>query len=154
MTFKEKVSYPLITAVIIIILSSVLSERTVFTGDEFGTLDIENIHKPIPYNTLVSNWISFFKPINPDDVENLRLSSLVFTLLGLFLIYYFYINNRFEIIIFSLLMATSGFLYSNSIFFRYYSYYFLTSTFTFLLLTQWIKNLSTNQKLYSNRFNK
>ena len=96
MTFKEKASYPIITAVFIIILSSVLSERIVFTGDEFGTLDIEKFHKPIPYKCFVLNWISFFKPISPDDIENVSLS---FTFLGLFLFYYFYINDRYEIII-------------------------------------------------------
>jgi len=60
MTFKEKVPYIIITISILIISAFFLNERTAFMGDEFGTLDIEKIHKPIPYHGIVSNLLDYF----------------------------------------------------------------------------------------------
>ena len=147
MTFREKLPYLIITITILTISAFFLNERTAFTGDEFGTLDIENIHKPIPYHGIVSNLLDYLHPITPENIFHIRLSSLFFTVIGIFLWFLYFLDNRYEIFIFSVIIITSGFLLRESIFFRYYSYYFLTSTITFLCLIHWAKKLNTNQKL-------
>ena len=147
MTFREKVPYIIITIAILVISAFILNERTAFTGDEFGTLDIEKIHKPIPYHGIVSNLLDYLRPITPENIFHIRLSSLFFTVIGLFLWFLYFLNNRYELIIFSVIIITSGFLLRESIYFRYYSYYFLSSTVTFLCLVNWVKKLNTNQKL-------
>jgi len=147
MTFREKLPYLIITITILMISSFFLNERTAFTGDELGTLDIENIHKPVPYHGIVSNLLDYLHPITPENIFHIRLSSLFFTVIGIFLWFMYFLNNRYEIFIFSVVIITSGFLLRESIFFRYYSYYFLSSTITFLCLVHWAKKLNTNQKL-------
>jgi len=147
MTFREKLPYLIITITILTISSFFLNERTAFTGDELGTLDIENIHKPVPYHGIVSNLLDYLHPITPENIFHIRLSSLFFTVIGIFLWFMYFLNNRYEIFIFSVVIITSGFLLRESIFFRYYSYYFLSSTITFLCLVHWAKKLNTNQKL-------
>ena len=147
MTIREKVPYIIITITILIISAFILNERTSFEGDEFGTLDIEKIYKPIPYHGIVSNLLDYLRPITPDNIFHIRLSSLFFTVIGIFLWFLYFLEDRYEIIIFSVIIITSGFLLRESIFFRYYSYYFLSSTITFLCLVHWVKNLNTNQKL-------
>jgi len=147
MTFREKLPYLIIIITILTISAFFLNERTAFTGDEFGTLDIENIHKPIPYHGIVSNLLDYLHPITPENIFHIRLSSLFFTVIGIFLWFLYFLDNRYEIFIFSVIIITSGFLLRESIFFRYYSYYFLSSTITFLCLVHWAKKLNTNQKL-------
>jgi len=147
MTFREKLPYLIITITILTISSFFLNERTAFTGDELGTLDIENIHKPVPYHGIVSNLLDYLHPITPENIFHIRLSSLFFTVIGIFLWFLYFLDNRYEIFIFSVIIITSGFLLRESIFFRYYSYYFLSSTITFLCLIHWAKTLNTNQKL-------
>ena len=147
MTFREKLPYIIITMTILIICGFLLNERTAFTGDEFGTLDIENIHKPIPYHLIVSNHLDYLQPITPENIFHIRLSSLFFTVIGIFLWFLYFLDNRYEIFIFSVIIITSGFLLRESIFFRYYSYYFLSSTITFLCLVNSSKKLKTNHKL-------
>ena len=131
----------------IICSSYLMSKNTPFTGDEFYTLDIENIHKPIPYHGIVSNLLDYLRPITPENIIHIRFSSLFFNMIGIFLWFLYLLDNRYEIFIFSLILITSSFLLSESIFFRYYSYYFLSSTFTFLCLVHWVKKLNTNQRL-------
>ena len=147
MTFREKLPYIIITITILTISAFFLSERTAFTGDEFGTLDIENIHKPIPYHLIISNHLDYLQPITPENILHIRLSSLLFTMIGIFLWFLYFLDNRYEIFIFSVIIITSGFLLRESIFFRYYSYYFLSSTITFLCLVNSSKKLKTNHKL-------
>ena len=124
MTFREKLPYLIITITILTISAFFLNERTAFTGDEFGTLDIENIHKPIPYHGIVSNLLDYLHPITPENIFHIRLSSLFFTVIGIFLWFLYFLDNRYEIFIFSVIIITSGFLLRESIFFRYYSFYF------------------------------
>jgi len=147
MTFREKLPYLISTILIVICSSYFLSKNTPFTGDEFGTLDIEKIYKPILYRVVVSQIIEIFSPITPENIFSLRFTSILFTLVSIILWYLYFIRDKYEAIVFSILIITSSFLLQETIFFRYYSYYFLTSTFTFLFLIRWIDQFTTNQKL-------
>jgi hypothetical protein len=147
MTFREKLPYLISTILIVICSSYFLSKNTPFTGDEFYTLDIEKIHKPIPYRIVVSQIIETFSPITPENIFSLRFTSILFTLVSIILWYLCFIRDKYEAIIFSILIITSSFLLQETIYFRYYSYYFLSSTVTFLCLIHWAKKLNTNQKL-------
>jgi len=147
MTFRVKLPYLISTILIVICSSYFLSKNIPFTGDEFYTLDIEKIHKPIPYRVVVSQTIERFNPITPENIFSLRFTSILFTLVSIILWYLYFIRNKYEAMIFSILIITSSFLLQETIFFRYYSYYFLTSTFTFLFLIRWIDQFTTNQKL-------
>ena len=147
MTFREKLPYLISTILIVICSSYFLSKNTPFTGDEFYTLDIEKIHKPIPYQVVVSQIIERLSPITPKNIFSLRFTSILFTLVSIILWYLYFIRDKYEAIIFSILIITSSFLLQETIYFRYYSYYFLSSTITFLCLIHWAKKLNTNQKL-------
>ena len=147
MTFREKLPYLISTILIVICSSYFLSKNTPFTGDEFYTLDIEKIHKPIPYRVVVSQIIETFSPITPENIFSLRFTSILFTLVSIILWYLCFIRDKYEAIIFSILIITSSFLLQETIYFRYYSYYFLSSTVTFLCLIHRAKKLNTNQKL-------
>ena len=147
MTFRVKLPYLISTILIVICSSYFLSKNTPFTGDEFYTLDIEKIHKPIPYRVVVSQIIETFSPITPENIFSLRFTSILFTLVSIILWYLCFIRDKYEAIIFSILIITSSFLLQETIYFRYYSYYFLSSTVTFLCLIHWAKKLNTNQKL-------
>ena len=147
MTFREKLPYLISTILIVICSSYFLSKNTPFTGDEFYTLDIEKIHKPIPYRVVVSQIIETFSPITPENIFTLRFTSILFTLISIILWYLYFIKDKYEAMIFPTLIITSSFLLQETIYFRYYSYYFLSSTITFLCLIQWAKKLNTNQKL-------
>jgi hypothetical protein len=147
MTFRVKLPYLISTILIVICSSYFLSKNIPFTGDEFYTLDIEKIHKPIPYRVVVSQTIERFNPITPENIFSLRFTSILFTLVSIILWYLYFIRDKYEAMIFSILIITSSFLLQETIFFRYYSYYFLTSTFTFLFLIRWINQFTTNQKL-------
>ena len=147
MAFRVKLPYLISTILIVICSSYFLSKNTPFSGDEFYTLDIEKIHKPIPYRVIVSQIIERFSPITPENIFSLRFSSILFTLVSVILWYLCFIRDKYEAIIFSILIITSSFLLQETIYFRYYSYYFLSSTVTFLCLIHWAKKLNTNQKL-------
>ena len=147
MAFRVKLPYLISTILIVICSSYFLSKNTPFTGDEFYTLDIEKIHKPIPYRIVLSQIIEIFSPITSENIFSLRFTSIVFTLVSIILWYLCFIRDKYEAIIFSILIITSSFLLQESIYFRYYSYYFLSSTVTFLCLIHWAKKLNTNQKL-------
>jgi len=147
MAFRLKLPYLISTILIVICTSYFLSKSTPFTGDEFYTLDIEKIHKPFPYRVVVSQIIETFSPITPDNIFSLRFTSILFTIVSIILWYLYFIRNKYEAIVFSILIITSSFLLQEAIYFRYYSYYFLSSTITFLCLIHWAKTLNTNQKL-------
>ena len=132
MTFRVKLPYLISTILIVICSSYFLSKNIPFTGDEFFTLDIEKIHKPVPYRVIVSQIITTYNPITPENIFSLRFTSILFTLVSIILWYVSFIRDKYETIIFSTAIITSSFLLQETIFFRYYSYYFLTSTFTFL----------------------
>ncbi len=147
MTTKDKSQYIIFTLIIFITSAIILSMKTPFTGDEFYTLDIEKIHKPLLYKIIISGIIKIFNPISSDHVLILRLSSLIFSTISILLWFIYYIKNKNQAFIFSILIITSGFLLRETIFFRYYSFYFMTSTITFLVLLQAHNLFSVNQKL-------
>ncbi len=152
MTFRVKLPYLISTILIVICSSYFLSKNTPFTGDEFYTLDIQKIHKPIPYRVIVSPIIDKLSPITPENIFSLRFTSILFTLVSIILWYLYFIRDKYEAIVFPILIITSSFLLQETIFFRYYSYYFLTSTFTFLFLIRWIDQFTTNKKLIFSLF--
>ena len=148
MSFKERIPYFFVAVIILILSCYIISDKISFEGDELGTLDIEKIHKPIPYHNIISSLINFLEPINKDDIFFLRLSSLLFTLITVFLWYLFYIRTKIESITFLIFIVTSSFILDQSIFFRYYSYYFFSSSLTFFFLKYFVKKLSINYKLF------
>ena len=62
----RKLIYLGIIGFTLICLSYTLSSQTPFSGDEFYTLDIEKVHKPVPYYLLVSNVINGIGQIKPN----------------------------------------------------------------------------------------
>ena len=127
MIFREKVPYLIVSILLLLCSAYLLSEKTPFTGDEFYTLDIENIHKPIPYHGVVSQIIDTLSPITPENIFSLRFSSILFTLIGIILWHVSFLKDIRETIIFSILIITSSFLIRETIFFRYY--YIIKYTF-------------------------
>ena len=109
MTFRAKLPYIISTILIVIISSWLMSNNTPFTGDEFYTLDIENIHKPIPYRMIVAEVIEHLRPITPGNIFSLRFTSILFTLISVMLFYIYLIRDKYEMIVFSILIITSSF---------------------------------------------
>ena len=147
MILSKKLIPLLISTLVIILFSFKLSELKPFTGDELGTLEIQKVKKPIPYNKIVSAIIDLLSPVDADNIFYLRISSLIFTLLAVFIWYLNYFKSNVPINIFLGLFITNSFLIDQSIFFRYYSYYFLTSSITLFLIINYFKDLSINSKL-------
>ena len=111
-----------------------MSERTKLSGDEFYTLDIEEVHKPLPYKYIVSKLISSIGDIKPEHTFSLRLTSVFFTCIGILLLLMFVPKNKQELLLLCVLVFTNPFILSISIFFRYYSFYFFSSVLTLILL--------------------
>ena len=125
----------MVAVIIIVACSSYLLNKNVpFSGDEFYTLDIQNVHKPIPYYYLVSNLIDGLGQIKPQHIFYLRLTSIVFMCLAIVLLFLFIPKTQYELIVLAALIITNPFILSVSIFFRYYSYYLLSSVITFVIL--------------------
>jgi hypothetical protein len=133
MRIKEKLPFIILGVFSFILLSLLLSQKASFSGDEFYTLDVSNVLKPIPYRIFVSIFIENIG-IGPDKSLLLRLSSTFFMVIGILLWYIFITNNKRQIFVFTCIIISSSFLLVESFYFRYYSYYFLTSTSTFLFL--------------------
>jgi len=76
-----------------------MSERTKLSGDEFYTLDIERIHKPLPYKYIVSKIISSIGDIKPKHTFSLRLTSVFFTCIGILLLLMFVPKNKQELLL-------------------------------------------------------
>ncbi len=123
-----------ITLTSVLCLSYFLSEQTPFHGDEFYTLDIAKVHKPVPYQYFVSKIIDSIKEVKPSDTFNLRFTSIFFTCLGVILLFLFFPKTKLELFLLSILIITNPFILSMSILFRYYSYYFMSSILTFIIL--------------------
>ena len=152
MILNKKIIPLLISTLVIIFFSFKLSELKSFTGDELGTLEIQKVKKPIPYNKIVSAIIELLSPVDANNIFYLRISSLIFTLLAVFIWYLNYYKSNVPINIFLGLFITNSFLIDQSIFFRYYSYYFLTSSITLFLIINYFKDLSVNSKLFFSTF--
>ena len=133
-TLIRKIIYLGIIGITLICLSYTLSSQTPFSGDEFYTLDIEKVYKPVPYKYFVSGVIDSINEIKPLDTFNLRFTSIFFTLLGIILLILFFPETKLELSVLSILIITNPFILSISIFFRYYSYYFMSSILAFIFL--------------------
>ena len=133
MTINYKLYFFLISCFIITISFVNLNSIFPFSGDEFYTLDIKNINKPIPYKLIVSMIINFLEPITSKDVFVLRLTSLFFIFISIFVWFFYFLKSKNEILFFFLLMISSAFVIEQGIFFRYYSYYFLSSSIIFFV---------------------
>ena len=147
MTINYKVYFFFISCSLIIISFVQLNSIFLLSGDEFFTLDIKNINKPIPYKLIVSIIINFLEPITSKDVITLRLTSLFFIILTIFSWFFSFLKSKNEVFIFFLIMISSSFVAEQSIFFRYYSYYFLSSSVIFFSLVYFSTRLTINQKL-------
>tara|TARA_Y100001970_G_scaffold76719_1_gene97417 strand:+ start:18013 stop:19992 length:1980 start_codon:yes stop_codon:yes gene_type:complete len=147
MIINYKIYFFLACSFVVTISFFHLNSIVPFSGDEFYTLDIKNIHKPIPYKLIISMVISLLDPITPKDVLLLRLTSLFFILCSFLLWFYCYLKSKNEALIFSLLMISGAFVIGQGIFFRYYSYYFLSSSIIFFCLAYYTNRLTINQKL-------
>ena len=147
MTINYKLYFFLISCFIITISFVNLNSIFPFSGDEFYTLDIKNINKPIPYKLIVSMIINFLEPITSKDVFVLRLTSLFFIFVSIFVWFFYFLKSKNEILFFFLLMISSAFVIEQGIFFRYYSYYFLTSSIIFFCLVYFSTRFTINQKL-------
>jgi hypothetical protein len=137
-----------LTLISVIGLSYLLSNQTPFGGDEFYTLDIDKIHKPIPYQLAVSSIIDSIDDIEPSDVFKLRLTSIFFTCIGIILLFYFFPKTKFELFILFVFLVSNPFLLSMSIFFRYYSYYLMASVIAFVLLVRGVDKFEIKTNLF------
>ena len=81
MTFREKLPYLISTILIVICSSHFLSKNTPFTGDEFYSLDVEKIYKPVYYWLVVSQIIGIINPNPPGDIFSFSYTSILFTLI-------------------------------------------------------------------------
>ena len=98
-----------------------------FLGDEFYTYDIINIQRPIPYHHIVAISLDFIN-LYSIDISFIRVTSLMFTILTMYIWIFHILKNKIEVLIFILIILSSPFIYSESLVFRYYSYYlFLTN---------------------------
>jgi len=123
----------LVTATIFSVIWYLIVKDASFMGDEFYTYDVEKISKPIPYFILVNYLVGLFD-VNLDNTIYLRLSSLFFTLLSLYIWVFYLLKSKKQLLIFSLILITSSFIYVESGYFRYYSYYLFSSSLILLLL--------------------
>lgn len=132
--FNQKNIYIVLAIIITLSICYFLSKKTPFSGDEFYTLDIEKVHKPVPYHYIVSNVIDYIGEIKPAHTFYLRFTSILFTCIGFLLLFLFIPNTKLELFLLSILLITNPFILSISIFFRYYSYYFMSSILAFIFL--------------------
>ena len=146
MTFNNKIKWILFTIVAFSFLVFKLNDLVTFQGDELGTLDLEKIHKPIPYKIIVSFILSFFLKI-PENIFLFRLTSLIFSLISIVFWYKYFLNNTNEILVFNFMILTSSFIIRESMYFRYYSYYFLTSTIFLVYAINISKKYNLNIKI-------
>ena len=81
MTFRVKLPYSISTTFLVIISPYLLSKNTPFTGDEFYSLDVEKIYKPVYYWLVVSQIIGIINPNPPGDIFSFSYTSILFTLI-------------------------------------------------------------------------
>ena len=134
MSFKNKLYFTIINLILFTTVSYFISNNLTFHGDEIGTLEIEKIHKPAPYHFLISSFIGYVGELFPTKIFLYRSTSLVFTLVAIAIWSLFYIKGKKNFFVFSLIILTNSLIIRESIFFRYYSYYFLSSTIIGLFL--------------------
>jgi len=133
MTFRERAPYVIITIIIFFGLTFLLSQKFPFSGDEFYTLDIDKIHKPIPYQYF-TKWHLGLLSIEPSSIFLIRISSILFSVIGICLFLFHVPCNLRALRIACLLILSNSFLLRESIFFRYYSFYFLCSVIILIVL--------------------
>ena len=147
MNFKNKFYFTLINLILFTTVSIIISNNLTFHGDEIGTLEIEKIHKPVPYHHLISGFIKYAGELNPTKIFLYRSTSLVFTLIAIAIWSLFFLKEKKKIVVFSFIILTNSLIIRESIFFRYYSYYFLSSTIVGLFLIRLNEKTDPNIKL-------
>ena len=80
MNFNSKISWIAFTIILFSISFLNINDIISFDGDELGTLDLQKIHKPIPYKIIVSFILGLFNKV-PENILLIRFSSLLFRLL-------------------------------------------------------------------------
>ena len=146
MNFSSKISWIAFTIILFSISFLNINDLISFDGDELGTLDLQKIHKPIPYKIIVSFILGLFNKV-PENILLIRFSSLLFSLVAILIWYKYLLKSRKEIIIFNLLFLTNSFILRESSYFRYYSFYFLTSSFFLAYAVEISKEFNSNVKL-------
>ena len=147
MIFKNKFYFTIINFILFTTVSIIISNNLTFHGDEIGTLEIEKIHKPVPYHHLISGFIKYAGELNPTKIFLYRSTSLVFTLIAIAIWSFFFLKEKKNFVVFSLIILTNSLIIRESIFFRYYSYYFLSSTIVGLFLIRLNEKTDPNIKL-------
>ena len=117
MIFRDKLPFIIITVIILFCTTYLLSEKTPFNGDEFYTLDIDKIHKPIPYKFILAKYIERFEAISSTNIFHLRITSIFFTIIGIILCFITFAQGRNEAIILALLLITNSFINAISIYY-------------------------------------
>tara|TARA_B100000519_G_scaffold145816_1_gene126646 strand:+ start:1914 stop:3905 length:1992 start_codon:yes stop_codon:yes gene_type:complete len=147
-TLIRKIIYLGLTLTTVFCLSYILSKQTPLAGDEFYTLDIKQIFKPIPYQYIVSEVIDSINQIKPSHTFNLRSTSIFFTCIGIILLIVFFPKTKLELFLLSILIITNPFILAMSIFFRYYSYYFMSSILAFIFLVILYDRFNLKNKIF------
>ena len=147
MNFKNKFYFTIINLILFTTVSIIISNNLTFHGDEIGTLEIEKIHKPVPYHHLISGFIKYAGELNPTKIFLYRSTSLVFTLIAIAIWSLFFLKEKKNFVVFSFIILTNSLIIRESIFFRYYSYYFLSSTIVGLFLIRLNEKTDPNIKL-------
>ena len=146
---KSKSIYIALVCTVFFFITLKISDLTPFYGDEFYTLDIENITKPITYNIILSRFIESIS-VGPDSIFTLRLSSVVFSILGIILFLWYIPKDHIQFCVASFVIVSNSFIIRDAIFFRYYSFYFLCSVLLFIYIIRWSNYFSINNKLVIN----
>ena len=146
---KSKSIYIALVCTVFFFITLKISDLTPFYGDEFYTLDIENINKPITYNIILSRFIESIS-VGPDSIFTLRLSSVVFSILGIILFLWYIPKDHIQFCVASFVIVSNSFIIRDAIFFRYYSFYFLCSVLLFIYIIRWSNYFSINNKLVIN----
>jgi hypothetical protein len=147
MTFKRKFILFSLLLICFSFLSFSLSKKVPFVGDETGTLNIKNISKPIPYKLFVSLILDKVEATY-ENIFKIRATSLFFMGIFFLLWYIYLLKGLREFIIFNFLMLTSSILLVEATYFRYYSYYLMSSTFFLVFQNTLSKTIGLKYKLF------
>ncbi len=147
MTLRNKIYFFIINLGIFLTLFILGSNNFSFHGDEIGTLDIKNIHKPVPYHQFISWMIDAVGKFDVHKILIYRLSSFLFTAISIFIWIFLILKNSKQVFLFSLFILTNSLILRESFFFRYYSFYFLSSSIVLLIILLLTKRCTNNIKL-------
>ena len=94
MNFSSKISWIAFTIILFSISFLNINEIISFDGDELGTLDLQKIHKPIPYKIILFHYFRFVGSKMPDNILLIRFSSLLFSLVAILIWYKYLLKSR------------------------------------------------------------